>query len=169
MLDHAGNPPHRASQATASSASRNTTCRGTSPRQPSGGLAGWQIKRVKLYIDAHLADRIICRDMAGLVNLSTRHFSRNFTVSLGQSPHSYILRCRMEHAKLLMRTTSLALGQIAMQCGMADQSHFCRSFRRIVGDRPSVWRRNDNALRARTSSSVRSGMTGPSSAPAFVA
>jgi AraC-like DNA-binding protein len=27
-----------------------------------------------------------------------------------------------------------------LSCGMSDQSHFTRSFRRIVGETPSSWR-----------------------------
>jgi AraC family transcriptional regulator len=130
----------RASDASAITGSLNATCRAMPPRSQSGGLAAWQVKRVTLYIDAHLAERIICRELADLVKLSTRHFMRGFVVSFGRGPHNYLLRRRMEHAKLLMRTTSLALSHIAMECGMADQAHFCRTFLRIVGDRPSVWR-----------------------------
>jgi transcriptional regulator GlxA family with amidase domain len=160
-----------AGTAIAITASPDTTCGPTSPRPPSGGLAGWQVKRVKLYIDAHLAERITCRELANLVNLSAGHFGRRFVTALGQSPRQYILRCRMELAKLAMRTTYLSLAQILLECGMADQPHFCRSFLRIFGDSPSVWCRNDGAGRASTSSSyaaktVRSGRTGSPSAPA---
>jgi AraC-like DNA-binding protein len=117
-------------------ASRDTTCRDAPSRLPSGGLAAWWPKRVKLYIDAHLAEWVKCRELADLVKLSAGHFNRGFVASFGRSPHDYILRRRMEHAKLLMRTTSRLLEQIAMECGMADQAHFCRTFLRIVGDRP---------------------------------
>jgi hypothetical protein len=33
------------------------------------------------------------------------------------------------------------LSEIALSCGMSDQSNFTRSFRRIVGETPSSWRR----------------------------
>jgi len=39
-----------------------------------------------------------------------------------------------------MLTTGASLGEIALSCGMSDQSHFTRSFRRIVGESPSSWR-----------------------------
>ena len=142
MLDVVCDLSRHALQAISTGADLDAACRDTPPRMFSGGLAGWQVKRVKLYIDEHLAERIRCRELADLAKLSCGHFSRGFVVSLGQSPHSYILRRRMEHAKLLMQTTSLSLGQIAVQCGMADQSHFCRTFLRIVGSRPSLWGRS---------------------------
>jgi AraC-like DNA-binding protein len=39
-----------------------------------------------------------------------------------------------------MITTGASLSEIALSCGMSDQSHFTRSFRRIVGETPSSWR-----------------------------
>jgi AraC-like DNA-binding protein len=39
-----------------------------------------------------------------------------------------------------MLTTGASLSEIALSCGMSDQSHFTRSFRRIVGEAPSAWR-----------------------------
>jgi transcriptional regulator GlxA family with amidase domain len=142
MLDDVRDQSHFISRASATTESRKTTCRTVLTRPHYGGLAPWQIRRVTLYIDVHLSERIKCRELAGLVNLSVRHFTRGFAVSFGRSPHNYFLRKRMEHAKWLIKTTSLTFAQIAIECGMVDQAHFCRTFLRIVGDRPSVWRRN---------------------------
>jgi AraC family transcriptional regulator len=44
-------------------------------------------------------------------------------------------------AQGLMLTTSEPLSSIAVKCGMCDQPHFTRSFRRIVGETPYMWRR----------------------------
>jgi AraC-like DNA-binding protein len=40
-----------------------------------------------------------------------------------------------------MLTTDAPLGQIAADCGLADQAHFSKLFRRFVGESPGVWRR----------------------------
>jgi AraC family transcriptional regulator len=45
-----------------------------------------------------------------------------------------------------MLQTSLPLAQIAVDCGLADQAHFNRSFRRFVGQSPGAWRRARTAL-----------------------
>ncbi len=34
-----------------------------------------------------------------------------------------------------------ALSIIAVECGLADQAHLTRLFRRIVGESPAAWRR----------------------------
>jgi AraC-like DNA-binding protein len=41
----------------------------------------------------------------------------------------------------LMLTTDAPLGQIALDCGLADQAHLSRLFKQMVGDTPAAWRR----------------------------
>jgi len=73
--------------------------------------------------------------------LSPCHFSRVFRDSFGCSPLEYVTRRRMEHAQGLMLSTDAPLSQIALDCGLADQAHFSRLFRRFVGETPRSWRR----------------------------
>jgi len=41
----------------------------------------------------------------------------------------------------MMRTTRERLAQIAVACGLCDQAHLCKVFRRMTGMTPSAWRR----------------------------
>jgi len=109
--------------------------------QARGRLATWQAKRVISYIDANLGAGIQAKNLAHLVNLSTSHFFRAFKISVGVPPIEYITRRRIGLAIEMMRTTEAPLAQIAVECGMTDQSHFCRVFRRVVGQSPNKWRR----------------------------
>jgi transcriptional regulator GlxA family with amidase domain len=79
--------------------------------------------------------------MGQLVALSKSHFSRAFQQSLGTPPMAYVAKRRVERAKLMMTSTRDRLTDIALACGFADQSHLNRSFRRIVGMSPGIWRR----------------------------
>src|SRR3546814_15694485 len=106
-----------------------------------GGLAPWQIKQLRTHITENLASPITLEELAAICRLSVSHFSRAFKTSFGEPPHSYIMRQRIEEAKRLMLEREEALSQIALACGFADQSHFCRSFRRAAGDSPNFWRR----------------------------
>jgi len=105
------------------------------------GLAPWQIRRVATYIDANLAGSIRCEDLARVTRLSVSHFMRAFRESFGAPAHAFLMRRRMERAQGLMLTTDIALGQIALECGLADQSHLTRLFRKFVGESPAAWRR----------------------------
>jgi AraC family transcriptional regulator len=106
-----------------------------------GRLASWQARRLMAHIDAHLGSRIRTEDLAALLRLSVGHFCRAFKATFGVSAHDYLTRRRIEVAQGLMLTTCDPLGVIALVCGMSDQSHFSRWFRRIVGETPDQWRR----------------------------
>jgi AraC family transcriptional regulator len=109
-------------------------------RQP-GGLAPWQARRVVAYVDAHLASRIRVQDLTAVAKLSVSHFSRAFKTTFGVPPLVYVAARRIDLACDLMLTTDESTCQIALACGLCDQSHFCRVFRRITGASPNVWRR----------------------------
>jgi AraC family transcriptional regulator len=105
------------------------------------GLAAWQIERVTTYIDNNLGDPIKTAHLAELVNLSLSHFFRTFKTSVGMAPADYIRRRRLDFAQRLMQATDRPLIQIAADCGLSDQAHLCRVFRRLLGQSPSGWRR----------------------------
>ena len=51
-----------------------------------GGLAPWQISRVKAHVEAHLESTVRMHDLAAIARLSTGHFSRSFARSFGVAP-----------------------------------------------------------------------------------
>lgn len=109
--------------------------------EPRGGLAPWQIRKVTHYVETHLDRPIRNQDLAALVRLNPSHFGRAFRNSIGEPPHEYVIRRRVERAQGLMLSTHASLSEIALDCGLADQSHLTRLFRRIVGESPRAWRR----------------------------
>src|SRR5207237_7373739 len=106
-----------------------------------GGLAGWQAKRVEAHIDANLARKILIADLASLVGLSNGQFCRAFKCTFSMPAHVYLMHRRIEVAQGLMLRTTTTLSEIALRCGMSDQAHFTRTFRRVVGETPCLWRR----------------------------
>lgn len=107
-----------------------------------GGLAGWQLRRVAAHVDANLQGPIFTSILAEVAQLSTGHFCRAFKASTGETPHAYVVRQRIRRAQLLMRDTRDTLSQIAYACGLSDQAHLTRLFRRLLGTTPHAWRRN---------------------------
>jgi transcriptional regulator GlxA family with amidase domain len=111
------------------------------PRSPLGGLAPGALRRVREYIEQHLTESIATDALARIAGLSTGHFNRAFKQSTGDSPHHYIVRNRVAMAKDLLVQTSRTLADIALDVGFADQSHFCRTYVAITGEKPSAYRR----------------------------
>lgn len=106
-----------------------------------GGLAPWQMKRIAVFVGEALDDRIQVEDLAAQVRLSASHFCRAFKVTTGETPHAYVMRRRLEQAKAMMLHTDESLCQIADACGLADQAHLTRLFRRHLDTTPFQWRR----------------------------
>jgi AraC-like DNA-binding protein len=111
------------------------------PVPARGGLAPWQARRVAAHIDKHLATTIRMKDLTELTGLSTSYFSRAFKDSFGRSPYAYVIQRRMERAQEMMLASDEPLCQIALACGLSDQAHFSRLFRREIGLSPNMWRR----------------------------
>ncbi len=105
------------------------------------GLAAWQIGRVRSYIDSNLHRTIHIRDLSAVARRSPAHFSRKFKLAVGESPHAYVVRRRLERACHLMMTSAEPLSEIALSAGFSDQAHLCRLFRQTFGQSPAGWRR----------------------------
>lgn len=107
-----------------------------------GGLAAWQLARIRQHVEDRLDSTILVEDLASIARLSPGHFCRAFKVSTGETPHGYIVRQRIRRAQRLMLSTDDTLSQIACACGLTDQAHLTRLFRRMLNETPLIWRRN---------------------------
>jgi len=106
-----------------------------------GGLAPWQIRLVRTHIEAHLDTAIRIEDLTVITRLSPSYFSSAFRRSFGETPHAYLVRRRIVRAQELMLMTDEPLSQIALACGLCDQAHLSKLFRRATNMTPNLWRR----------------------------
>ena len=113
----------------------------SAPDTRRGGLAPWQAQRTIALIDEHLAGRTEITQLAANVRLGQSHFYRAFKEFFGRSPTQFVLQRRIERALELMLATDSRLCDIALACGFADQAHFSRMFRKLIGLTPNAWRR----------------------------
>jgi AraC family transcriptional regulator len=118
------------------------------------GLAGWQTRRLLLFIEARLDQPIQIKELSAIAKLSKAHFSRAFKRAFNSTPHSYIIRRRLEKAEALMLTSDLSLSDIAFHCGLTDQAHLCKLFRQKYGESPAAWRRERTETDSRKSKSA---------------
>jgi len=109
---------------------------------PGPRLAAWQQRRVLEHIESRLSQPLRNRELAALVDYSEFHFNVAFRNSLGKAPHEFLIRRRIERAQQLMLSTRMPLCEIAVDCGLADQAHLSRLFRKVVGETPAAWRKS---------------------------
>jgi AraC family transcriptional regulator len=93
-----------------------------------------------IFIDRNLARTIRLPELAGLVDLSVFHFSREFKAAANKSPMRYVLERRVEAAKIGMAGQK-PLAEVALDAGFSSQSHFTTAFRLTTGMTPCQWRR----------------------------
>jgi AraC-like DNA-binding protein len=121
------------------------SCHGTSAAAPAGdsrgGLSPWNARRIKRHIEESLGGALLIEDLAAIVQLSNRHFSVAFKQTFGVPPHAYIVKRRIEAAQRMMLLTDDSLARIALDCGLADQAHLSKWFRRLLGATPAAWRK----------------------------
>lgn len=111
---------------------------GAGPARPRfrGGLAGGALRRVRAYIDEHIGERISLDELARQAGVSRFHFARQFRLSTGQSPMEYLRRVRIEYSKRILKERDTTIAEVAASLGFSDQSHFTRTFGRLVGVSP---------------------------------
>jgi AraC-like DNA-binding protein len=114
-----------------------------SPTRPIaiGGFAPWQATRIENFCVERINGPITLTMAAAAISRSPSHFCRAFRATFGCSFSKYVVRLRLTRACTLMLTTSMRLSEIALESGLADQAHLCRTFRRIYGESPAAWRR----------------------------
>ncbi|MBV7485010.1 AraC family transcriptional regulator [Bordetella sp. BOR01] len=122
---------HLLTQSTGRSAGRTASV---------GGLAPVVRRRVRDYIDAHLAEPLTLDVLAGVAALSTYHFARMFHASFGEPPHAWVLGRRLAQARTLLASTADDLAAVAQACGFGNASHLSRAFLQAAGVTPGQYR-----------------------------
>ena len=97
------------------------------------------IARVQDYLDAHLGDEVDLPELARLAGLSRSHFIRAFRRETGLTPHAYLLDRRFRAASRLLER-GVPPGEVAVACGLFDQSHLNRVFKARMGVTPGAYR-----------------------------
>jgi AraC-like DNA-binding protein len=105
-----------------------------------GGLSKPKLRRTTAYIEAHLAHALSSTELAAAAQTSPAYFARLFRQSTGQTPHQYVIMCRIERAKQLLRETAWPIIEIGHHVGFTDQSYFTAVFRKHVNTTPKAFR-----------------------------
>ncbi|MBZ5549551.1 MAG: AraC family transcriptional regulator [Acidobacteriia bacterium] len=113
-------------------------CRRQSP--PRRGRPPAWLHQAKELLDAHFSEPASLAETAHVIGSHPVHLARMFRRYYGCSVGEYVRLRRIEFACSELSRTEAPLAQIAVTCGFFDQSHFCKTFRALVGVTPSQYR-----------------------------
>lgn len=102
------------------------------------------VEAVKLELHDHLADGRTLDEIARAVGASRSQICRAFRAIEHLTPRAYQNQLRVQRAKELLRE-GLALGDVAVEVGFADQSHLSRVFRKYTGATPQQYQTSRTA------------------------
>lgn len=108
------------------------------------------VRRAREYLDEHWARDISLDELARAAHASKFHLVRTFRARMGLPPHAYQIELRMGRARDLL-SRGFPVSHVAFETGFADQSHFHRHFRRLMGMTPGEYARAAGARRTRAS------------------
>lgn len=104
-------------------------------------LSDRQLRTLREYIDAHLDQPLTLAILSREVGVSSSHLRAWFKVATGMTIHRYVLRKRVERARLLLSQRRLSTSEVALAVGFSHQSHLARWMRREYGYTPGRARR----------------------------
>src|SRR6202165_821688 len=97
--------------------------------------------RARDAMDRTYAQQLNIPTLARVACVSEAHFIRAFRATFAETPHRSLQRRRVERAMYLLRGTDRDITDICFDVGFTSLGTFSRTFDRIVGEPPSVYRK----------------------------
>lgn len=91
------------------------------------------------------AARLTLEELAITAGVHPVHLATTFRRVFGHPVASYVRQLRIEYACRALTTSNVPLAEIALAAGFADQSHFGRTFKRLMKMTPAQYRTRSSA------------------------
>ncbi|QYR20579.1 AraC family transcriptional regulator [Paenibacillus sp. sptzw28] len=99
------------------------------------------IRQIIRYLSTQYAEPVTIERMADSLGYNRAYLSRLFKQRTGLTPVTFLLKLRIDKARLLLRERpELTIEQIAASVGLQDPLYFSKQFRRFYGLPPSAYR-----------------------------
>ncbi len=102
------------------------------------------ITRVQNHVLEHLEEAFTVERMAGLANMSARHFARVFAREVNMTPMEFLQSARIDCARNLLETSDLPLKTVAYKSGFGSVRHMRFLFGEKLGLTPTQYREQFN-------------------------
>lgn len=95
-----------------------------------------RMKRVLEFTLAHFRDEIRIGQIASVAGMAPAAFCRYFKKRTRKTYVEYLNELRVGHARKLLTNADLSVGQVGLDCGFNNISHFHRQFKLVTGMTP---------------------------------
>lgn len=92
------------------------------------------------YLANHLTKQVSTEFLASYCGVSSKTLLRHFKIQVGESPHQYHSRLKLNQAKSLLLDKSLTISDVAELVGFSDSHYFATKFLQAFGLRPKAYR-----------------------------
>lgn len=99
------------------------------------------VEKIKDYVECNYRKDISLLDVSDIVGLNMNYVCTVFKKETGVNFKEYLINKKMEYAKILLKDYSYKIKTIAEMVGYADQKHFSKQFRKVVGVVPTEYRK----------------------------
>jgi AraC family transcriptional regulator len=106
----------------------------------SANLAPRWLQQARDLLHARFAERLTLAELAHDVGVHPVHLAQAFHKSYQRTVGDYVRQLRIEYACRELAASETPIVQIALAAGFCDQSHFTRTFKRLIGVAPSQYR-----------------------------
>ena len=96
---------------------------------------------VRRYIEEHFKENITLDTLAELTHVSKYYLVHAFTSEYGISPINYMISCRIEEAKHLLKSHDYSLAVISNTLGFSSPSYFSQTFKKLTHMSPNEYRK----------------------------
>jgi AraC-like DNA-binding protein len=104
------------------------------------GVVLQRLVRARDLMHAELGDKLTLTRLAKASGLSRAHFARQFAATFGVSPHQYLVRLQLDHAKRALAAGD-SVTEVCYELGFESLGSFSTSFHRRAGMSPRAWQR----------------------------
>ena len=115
-------------------------------RGSSGPALRRSLERAREILEERQNEQVTLDELAKAAALSRFHLVRSFAKEYGIPPHAYQINVRIKRACWLLRA-GMPCGEVAAASGFADQSHFTRHFKKVMGVAPGIYASPHSSLR----------------------
>src|ERR1700734_1200816 len=102
--------------------------------------------RARDYLAAHFNQPASLAEAAAEAGLSPFYFHRLFTDAFQETPHQFVTRLRIDHAKKLLLAGNHSVTDICLDAGYQSLGSFSTRFRSLTGLSPAAFRRESRRV-----------------------